>query len=152
MSVEIIHPAFGRVHVPCFSNFHPARVALDGDDYRTVEHAYQAAKTLSPEWRSHIRLCESPGKAKRMGRMLPMRPGWTGMKLAIMESLLRQKFAYGECKQRLIASGQYEIVEFAPWGDQFWGIDRDGHGMNHLGQILMKIRSGLQVSLQPKAG
>ena len=37
------------------SNFYPCAITLDGDDYPTVEHAFQAAKTDDPAQRRSIR-------------------------------------------------------------------------------------------------
>lgn len=40
-----------------------------------------------------------------------------------------------------------QIVEGNTWGDAFWGVDsRTGEGENHLGQILMQVRSELNLS------
>lgn len=49
------------------SNFWPAVVELDGIRYPTVEHAYQAAKTLDRAARREMRIQKSPGKAKKKG-------------------------------------------------------------------------------------
>jgi len=61
--------AIKRFHEDHFflSNFYPAEVELDGLRYRTVEHAYQAAKSLSPSARAHIQSLRRPGDAKRAG-------------------------------------------------------------------------------------
>ena len=50
------------------SNFHPSVVAFGDADYPTVEHAFQAAKTLAGEERERIRSAATPGAAKRLGR------------------------------------------------------------------------------------
>ena len=52
------------------SNFHPSEVGMDGLLYPTVEHAYQAAKTLNPGLRAAIRTAGTPGYAKQMGRAM----------------------------------------------------------------------------------
>jgi predicted NAD-dependent protein-ADP-ribosyltransferase YbiA (DUF1768 family) len=39
----------------------------------TVEHQYQAAKTLDSEWKTRILAAESPGAAKKLGRRAPLR-------------------------------------------------------------------------------
>jgi predicted NAD-dependent protein-ADP-ribosyltransferase YbiA (DUF1768 family) len=59
-----------------------------------------------------------------------------------MEDLLRQKFQNPYLKNKLLATGNAEIEETNSWGDVFWGICK-GVGENHLGKILMKIRSEL---------
>ena len=52
--------------------------------YPTVEHAYQAAKTLDEDGRKAILEAPTPGKAKRMGRKVRMRPDWEDVKLSVM--------------------------------------------------------------------
>ena len=46
---------------------------------------------------------------------------------------------------KLLATGNEELVEFAPWdGDySFWGVGVNGSGGNHTGKILMRIRQTL---------
>ena len=122
------------------SNFYPIpSVKLDGIDYPTVEHAYQAAKSLNPSAREFVRNSFSPGEAKRRGRTIQKRPDWNTVKLGIMEDLVRQKFSVEPLKSMLLDTGESELEEGNSWGDAFWGVCR-GVGHNHLGKILMKIR------------
>lgn len=125
------------------SNFWPAWVTLDGLKYQTVEHAYQAAKTVHADARERIRVCRSPGDAKRLGKSVAIRADWESIKLATMEDLVRQKFAGNQdlARQLLNTTGA-ELIEGNTWGDQFWGVCR-GHGENHLGKILMRVRAEL---------
>ena len=44
---------------------------------------------------------------------------------------------------KLLATGDAELVEGNTWGDQVWGVC-DGVGENHLGKTLMRIRSELR--------
>lgn len=127
------------------SNFYPAPVELDGVLYSTVEHAYQAAKTTDPEWRARIRACPSPGAAKRMGRMAPLRRGRYEMRVAVMRELVAQKFTqHPELAKALLATGNPILVEGNRWGDQFWGVDLETMvGVNQLGKILMDVRAEL---------
>jgi len=124
------------------SNFWPAKVKLDGIEYQTVEHAYQAAKTLDPFLRKPFESIE-PGRAKRLGKRLKMRPDWKQVKIPIMKDLLLQKFADPELKQLLLSTGDELLIEGNTWGDTFWGICRS-EGSNYLGQILMGIRAILK--------
>src|SRR5437868_5423141 len=75
------------------SNFWPSPIELDGAIYPTVEHAFQAAKTLDPEAREPIRQTTNPGQAKRLGRKVLLRSDWEQVKVEIMRGLLRKKFA-----------------------------------------------------------
>lgn len=123
------------------SNFHPAVVSLDGVEYPTVEHAYQAAKTLDETQRRHIRDATTPGNAKERGGRVSMRPGWDTIKVTVMRDLLLQKFSDPILRARLCDTAPRLLVEGNTWGDRFWGVC-DGEGENWLGRLLMEIRDG----------
>lgn len=129
------------------SNFYPATVELDGRKYPSVEHAYQAAKTL--DFNARIIFEEptmSPGMAKRLGRNFNLRPGWDQMKVSVMLALLKQKFAPGTpLAAKLLATGEAELIEGNTWGDRFWGVCQ-GTGRNTLGALLMGVRKSLEQS------
>lgn len=125
------------------SNFYPCEVLFDGVCYSTVEHAYQAAKTLDPEQRAMIQQLQWPGQAKRAGRSVTMRPDWDSIKVDVMRELLIQKFAPNSVlAQMLLATEDYHIEETNTWGDTFWGVCH-GVGENVLGELLMEIRADL---------
>ena len=127
------------------SNFWPATVNLDGIDYVTVEHAYQAAKSLDPDKREIVRDMPSPAAAKRAGRRLKSRTDWDAVKVDVMRALLQQKFAYGTALRRqLDATAPATLEEGNTWGDTFWGVC-GGRGRNMLGKLLMEIRDGVPV-------
>ena len=127
------------------SNFAASRVTLDGYEYPTVEHAFQAAKTHDETLRAEIRGAYSPGKAKRLGRHVPLRPDWEAVKESVMWKLLAQKFTPETSFAReLEATGGEPITEGTTWHDKYWGIctcERcGGQGRNVLGRMLMEIR------------
>lgn len=129
------------------SNFEMATVELDGIEYPSTEHAYQAAKSTDPTERRRIRLAEKPGEAKRLGQpgiMKHKRADWQSVSLSVMEDLCRQKFTkHKDLKKKLLDTGDAYLEETNTWGDVFYGVCK-GKGENHLGKILMKIRSELQ--------
>ena len=51
------------------SNFYPSVIEWDGIIYPTVEHAYQGLKTNNIEDRKHIASLDTPGKAKKAGKI-----------------------------------------------------------------------------------
>ena len=128
------------------SNFWFAQVQLDGVYYPSVEHAYQAAKTLDPELRKPFYGPDtSAGDAKRMGKELAIRPDWNEVRLGIMEDLVRQKFEHSILQNRLLSTAPGMLIEGNYWHDQFWGDcncvkHKDIPGENNLGKILMKVR------------
>ena len=50
------------------SNFYPTDIVYDSEVYPTLEHAFQAAKTLDKHERLILREAGSPAMAKRLGR------------------------------------------------------------------------------------
>jgi ribA/ribD-fused uncharacterized protein len=132
------------------SNFYPSPVSLDGVDYPTVEHAFQAAKTFDNSIRLSILNAGTPGQAKRMGRRLKRREDWYQVSLVIMEQLVREKFTrYPNLKELLLQTGDAELIEGNNWNDRFYGAIWDSKksewvGENHLGRVLVKIRDELR--------
>ncbi len=123
------------------SNFYDSRVFYDGVSYPTVEHAYQAAKTLNPVERSKIRMAKTAGEAKKLGRGVTLRKDWENAKVRVMLDLLREKFSDPGLRHQLLDTGDVELVEGNSWGDKFWGVDsKTGKGKNMLGKLLMQVR------------
>lgn len=141
---------FGKIPAHVFrflSNFWPVQVDFEGILYPSVEHAYQAAKTLDAGEREHIREAPSPGSAKQRGRKVTIRPDWDDkMRLVIMQGLLAQKFLTEPMRSWLLLTGDVHIAEGNVWGDTFWGVIPSGHGENHLGKMLMALRADLRNS------
>ena len=130
------------------SNFYPVEVELDLQTYPSVEHAYQAAKTLRPDQRMPFQsFTLSAGDAKKFASRtkwgFELRPDWDKVKIGIMTMLCAQKFMlHPELGMKLVATRGRDLIGGNWWGDKFWGVCR-GEGMNHLGEILMEIRATL---------
>ena len=122
------------------SNFWPVEVSNCGRMWPTTEHAYQAAKTLDPAEQEEIFNARTPGKARRLGQKVTLRPDWEDVKLRTMFQLLFQKFQYPDLRERLICTGRHHLIEKNDWGDKYWGVC-EGEGENHLGRLLMDIRA-----------
>lgn len=126
------------------SNFWPSKINVEGWIFPTVEHGYQAAKSMNPEDWKDIQECVSPGAAKRLGKTLKLRKDWDEIKLDIMLEMVRAKFSQNpDLKEKLLATGDAELIEGNQWGDRFWGVCY-GTGENHLGKILMQVRGELK--------
>lgn len=121
------------------SNFFPCKIEFNGVIYPSLEHAFVAQKTYDKELRKKIAEIPTPGKAKRFGRTLDLRPDWNGMRILIMYDLLHEKFSDPVLKAKLLATRNKNLVEGNTWGDQFWGVC-DGKGENWLGELLMRVR------------
>jgi len=115
---------------------------FDSSIYPSVEHAYQAAKTLNMTQRVEICNAKSAGMAKRLGKNVVIRPDWDNIKIDLITDLLCQKFSKEPFRSKLLSTGNATLIEVNTWGDCFWGVC-DGIGENNLGQILMLIREGL---------
>lgn len=123
------------------SNFYPCVIWHDGIKYPTLEHAFQAAKTTDFAERWRISQLPTPGQAKRAGRSVTLRPDWLQVRRMVMQELLIQKFILNsELRKKLKDTGRAQLVEGNTWGDTYWGVCR-GVGENHLGKLLMAIRS-----------
>ena len=132
------------------SNFWPVKVKLDGLEYPSVEHAFQAAKSLDFAERRAVKNAKTASEAKRMGRKIKRRADWFDVSLQIMETLIRQKFTrYPELGNKLLETGDAKLIEGNNWNDRFYGAVYDTNrnewmGENHLGKLLMKIREELK--------
>lgn len=78
-----------------FSNFEGGAVCYDGIEYSCAESAYQAAKTLDETEKRCIAMLP-PGKAKRTGRHLVLRPDWEDIKVTVMYGVCLAKFTQHE--------------------------------------------------------
>jgi N-glycosidase YbiA len=128
----------------CFSNFAAYPILLDGKEWRTSEHYFQAQKFVdAPEHQEAIRSQPSPMIAARMGRdrSKKLRADWETVKDAIMTKAVTAKFSQHEAlRQFLLATGDATLIEHTK-NDRYWGDGGDGTGKNMLGKILMQIRA-----------
>jgi N-glycosidase YbiA len=143
------------------SHFWPSAIELDGENWATVEHYYQAQKSDNWGYRQAIRGSATPGEAKRLaarpearGRAtkhswfrangkLP-RPDWDDVKLDIMRKADWAKFSqHADLAQLLLATAAAALIEDSP-SDAFWGTGRNGEGSNWAGRVLMEVRDRLR--------
>jgi ribA/ribD-fused uncharacterized protein len=128
------------------SNFFESNFEFDGRNWLSSEAAYQAMKTLDLNEQEEIRFLK-PKNAKEAGQKVTLRKDWDRVKLRFMEDIVRAKFTNPVLRESLKATGEEELVEETWWHDLFWGIcicrEHNRNGLNHLGKILMKVRSEL---------
>ena len=125
------------------SNFYPCEISFSTITYPSVEHAFQAEKTLDMDIRRKIAKASTPGKAKSMGRKVKLRSDWEDIKDAVMFIFLQQKFAIPKFRRSLLATGDAEIIEGNNHGDSYWGVYK-GVGKNKLGKLLMRVRQEIK--------
>lgn len=116
------------------------KIMLDGEPYKNVEAAYQAAKTYNTDERKLIQNALTPAKAKKLGQEVTLRKDWENIKLQVMYDCLIQKFSYPYFKKLLIATHPKILVEGNTWNDTFFGVGKNNLGKNNLGKLLMIIR------------
>lgn len=140
---DVVFDSF-RGNLGFLSNFHEATIYVDGERYRSVEHAYQAYKTTDPWSRKLIREARTPGEAKKLGKSVLLRGDWDEVKIDLMRSFVRKKFENPFLRPLLLATDRATLVEGNTWNDTFWGVCR-GVGQNWLGKILMEVREEIRL-------
>lgn len=124
-----------------FDTKHP--VIVDSERWKSAEHFYQAMKNEDSAYQNLVKKAETPSRAKYLGSNVPLRDDWEDIKIDVMRIALEGKFAEGSEAARLLGcTGIDYLVEYAPWGDAFWGMYHDTRGnligQNHLGKLLME--------------
>ena len=128
------------------SNFYESKIVHKDMTFPTVEHAFQAAKSLSEEEQAAISIAKTPGIAKRLGRKVLLRPDWEEIKEKIMYECVKEKFKEPVLREKLLNTYPAELIEGNTWHDNYWGDCscekcKNIKGKNSLGKILMKVRS-----------
>lgn len=149
---------FYKVNEPygCFSNFSPHAIHLQGTNWSTVEHYYQAQKfvgTIDAALVQMIYTAQTPEEAALLGRDRTrlVRPDWEQVKTEVMREAILKKFLTHLDIQAILISTENElIVENSPC-DYFWGCGDDKTGDNHLGKILMSVRQEIQQLASPSS-
>lgn len=130
----------------CFSNFSAHSFELDGLEWQTSEHYYQAQKFAGTEHVERVRLAPSPMEAAKIGRdkNLPMRSDWDSVKDTVMRRAVLKKFqTHTGIRRILLDTGDVEIIENTS-DDYYWGCGTNKTGKNMLGIILMEVRETLR--------
>jgi ribA/ribD-fused uncharacterized protein len=136
------------------SNFWPAKVFLDGEEYGSVENAYQAAK-YRKEYRDFFKKCAAKEIKKYVEENNEGKypeEEWEAMRDGVMKDLLSQKFDQDlnpEIYGKLAATTNKYLEETNYWGDTYWGVNKsdaseEGIGENNLGKLLMEIRGNVE--------
>ena len=122
-------------------------VCIDGQDWLTTEHYFQAQKFVGTPLVRTIRLMERPRDAFDKSRDPRYshwrRSDWEEVKEDIMFKALQAKFTQHEkLKRMLVGTKDRQLVERSPH-DSYWGDGGDGSGKNRLGALLMRLRDDL---------
>lgn len=132
------------------SNFYQSPVAYGGLTYPNAEAAFQAQKCQKEEDKVKYTLIKNPVVAKRMGKKEPDLPAnWREISYGIMLEIIRAKFSVPEMAEKLLSTGDAELMEGNNHHDNLWGNCACPRcaaktGENRLGRILMQVREELR--------
>ena len=137
------------------SNMHECTCPHADKTFASSEHLYQWKKTAPGWWQD--RIFEAPhGKVAKKLAGNPKCPkathsNWDDFRLQCMEVALRSKFGSNvQLRQQLVDTGTRDLIEGNYWHDQFWGNCTcpkcPEPGLNHLGRMLMMLRSEYQTA------
>jgi ribA/ribD-fused uncharacterized protein len=139
-----------------FSNMSAHKITVDGKEYQTVEHFYQAKKAekfADTESLEKIMKAKSAKAVKALGKKVKdfKQEEWDLAKYDIMNEGVKAKFAqHPELRKQLEDTGDRKIG-FADARNVYWGIgssesvEKSKHpekwrGKNMLGHIIMELR------------
>ena len=143
--IDAVFLSRSDVHHP-FGTFSQHSFFLEGVEWPSVEHYYQAMKFEDPEYQQRIRQADHPRKARKLGRsrLKKRRKDWRQIKTTVMTRGVYSKCrTYPEIARALLATGSKTLIENSNY-DYFWGCGRDRRGANRYGEILMNVRSKLR--------
>ena len=134
-----------------FTNFYEVIVTIDGEDWLTTEHYFQAQKFVGTPLVGTIRMLSRPREAFDKSRdprySSWRRSDWEDVKEDVMFKALQAKFhQHKKLGQLLRDTGDRELLEHSPY-DSYWGDGGDGTGKNRLGILLMKLRDDMKPKL-----
>ncbi|MBT8119818.1 MAG: NADAR family protein [Gammaproteobacteria bacterium] len=118
---------------------------LDGVEWPSVEHYYQAMKFEDGEIRESIRSADHPEKASKLSKANKklVRKDWSQVRQVMITRAVYTKCrSHQEIADLLLSTGDKHIVE-ATMYDYYWGVGRDGRGHNVFGKVLMAVRDKL---------
>ncbi|AWB69055.1 DUF1768 domain-containing protein [Saccharobesus litoralis] len=123
---------------------------LEGVNWPSVEHYYQAMRFSDESYREQIRQADLK-QAIKLGKawFKKKRSDWKKVETVVMTRALYTKFkTHPELSDSLLATGEEKLIESSLY-DHFWGCGRDQRGDNHYGQVLMNIRAKLRQEITP---
>ncbi len=129
-----------------FDNRYPVKFTLDGKEWNSVEHYYQAMKFPElPDYQEQIRLAPTATAAAKLGKTKdpskPIRADWKEKRESILQTALVAKFDQNPALDKMLIDTYPRPLVFADANDAFWGYGRTKMGQNKLGTLLMNLRN-----------
>lgn len=121
------------------NNFEITPITVNGLEFQSVEHFYQASKFAGAEF-ENVRLAATPDHCKKLARTLEHNEiEWEARKDSVMMQGLLCKFEQHPCLlEKLLSTGNAKLIEDSD-RDPYWGGALPG-SKNRLGQMLEEIR------------
>lgn len=130
------------------SNFYEGNVfEYKGYKFNNAEAPFHAEKCIA---RINEFEMARPSQSKRLGRQVLLREDWEEVKDQVMYDVCYAKFTQDKrLKEKLLATGDRELVEGNYHGDKCWGMifsknTNSWIGENRLGIVLMQLREDLK--------
>jgi ribA/ribD-fused uncharacterized protein len=130
----------------CFSSFVPSPFLLDGLEWPSANHYFQAQKFVDEDYKEAIRSQPDSFSASTLGknRGKPIQQDWDQKRYAVMEKAVEAKFSQNADMRAVLLATSKAILCHNP-EDGFWGdgIGCGGSHLNSMGKILMATREKL---------
>ena len=162
------HQVKGKHNI--LSNFAPTPIVIQGQQYKSVEHAYQCAKAKfhnKTHVHSQILSAADGPSAKRLAKQLIDIPlsrdinmekrisEWLVVRLRVITILMREKFTQNSPARTDLLQTDDKII-FHPVNDPFWGtgsadpsVHKTTGGQDIFSTILMHIRAQISGNSPP---
>lgn len=131
----------------------PYSFELEGKQWPTLEHYFQAMRFSSETFQERIRETASAEQAIKLGKswLKQKRADWQTVKTVVMtRGVYIRCRTYPALAERLLATDTHRLVENSQY-DYFWGCGRDRRGKNQYGQVLMNVRAKLNEEREANA-
>ncbi|MGJ8657354.1 MAG: NADAR family protein [Akkermansiaceae bacterium] len=132
------------------SNFAHFKFELDGKDWMSVEHYYQAMKFEDEDLQNEVRLSSTALHARKIAKSwsAKSRRDWRTEKVKVMAKGLEAKFTQNlELQEWLLKTNEAPLAHIVS-SDLFWGVNHDGEGANMLGEMIESLRQRLRRKLE----
>lgn len=131
------------------SNFYNSPFYVYDILFPTVEHYFQAMKSADMSGLRKIAEMETPAMTKKAGKVVKLRKDWEQIKDQVMTYGIFKKFEIPELRQKLLETGDVQLIEGNNWGDTYWGMClKTKQGKNKLGEILMQERQRIRTTIE----
>ncbi|MDX1453013.1 MAG: NADAR family protein [Oleiphilaceae bacterium] len=137
------------------ASFSPWSFKLEGREWPTVEHYFQAMKFHDHDLKHFQRIGDTPDplKARKLGRsrLHRVRKDWKQVRRVVMTRALYTRCkTHPEVAKALLDTGERRLVEATQY-DYYWGCGRDRRGENQYGELLMDVRRRLREEAETNA-